>query len=1002
MAKILVKKAWRTKTFTATGTAWFRSRFINGQNHLDGSGYECGQVQIVFPTANVGIGFAIDDFYRDVDNSCYDSNCPAEHYSYPATFNQDCHLDPYPHCPHSPEYQACGQTTLLNVSWNMSGPGYGGYAHIPVEYDSNLMLAIESIQPCLHDGQSAFTQEYNISATATIEITYQTDLYCELLGTTETERSGCYPEAGHLPELYCSRLSDRSGSYLLDTIAKWTENFHDRGDGMANITATITVDVAGLHHVSDASYELSASTEDTENVIDIDMSAIHGNWGIDGIGEDAPAATATFTRSFSDAPSYSSYNAVYQSEVGYDPTRQLKVTLEGNQMSLFATQGHLTTPGGGYVATFRDFVGAWSTPYTGSIVNMDGSTVTGVQLMSRINSKPVFHPAAYPSYGYWDWSTPLTFSPGDTIEWKGWWRLTSPACGTMATPGGDYVTQDGIAEFMDMPADPRPHPGEEGLVGTIRQGMINIANIGSLHEPYFDTLHAPAGSLEFHSYDNPPEIPDYADLRVILTPAHALDVLHWNAGQISIGLAAGETSAAIFSFGTTGWTKSRVPLTITGHSGYPAVTNPIIGDWIKQDFTSLNKRLTGTRYAKIDWWSDGAAIVKLWISGYWWLLSATTSGDHTDIIDLCRPNCTLSAGGTGNSLQYRSSDGALMHDNTTGNLVHDCCCNSCSCDAPIQRDSIIPTELPEHLWTTSHAPKTHGTDLGRGWGIGRVGEVKIEYRTADTDVAIKTIKLYRKPTNEGGFAKIWLSPQASFNLNRSTGDAAVFYAGRRSTMADTTEYWWDIYRYRAGVLVVDGAVVGEIPIGGFTVDGDAPNQITGGYVWEWLPLNTGVFPCYPYDNYENPTGLAANGVVSISRLEPPKINNVLAVPGCYAPQLDPLYGSNLTNGQNLTATLRFDMVETKAGFGNVIGGIDKQMRGLVTGLAYNGCNPYQGTVRITEDGGGIQDVQTNDIGWYTAKTRGTGDAVVDITTGTKPSVTVHARNRHETRAVVEK
>jgi hypothetical protein len=426
-------------------------------------------------------------------------------------------------------------------------------------------------------------------------------------------------------------------------------------------------------------------------------------------------------------------------------------------------------------------------------------------------------------------------------------------------------------------------------------------------------------------------------------------------------------------------------------------TDALAGAWCYKDFILQNRRLTGTRFAKIEWIAPTVgAQLKVSINDKWWILRATAAGAQTTIIDLCRPNCT--GGGNIGPLQYRGTDGKLLYNVGSGKLMGECCCGDC--DTPDQLQSIIPVELPKHLTTP---PSGHEHDLGIGWGIGRVGEVRFDFLTAGT-FTISNVKLYRKAAIDGGFCKIWLNPQSAYNNGRAETDPAVFHAGDAVVDGSITT----CYLYRSGIIVVDGAVVGEVIMGGpqYLGTGSYP-----GWLWDWESLSTLApdsriyFPCVPYDSYETPTeGPYANGVVAITLLEPPNYAGIPCIPGCFAPQLDPVR-SDLVDLQNLTATLQFDIAKYPCGFGSSIGGIRKMLRGIITGLAYSGRSPYAlQNVKVIEDGGGFWNELTNKLGWFaSAKVRGTGEATVDIITGgAHPAVTVHQRNRQYTRAVVER
>lgn len=115
-----------------------------------------------------------------------------------------------------------------------------------------------------------------------------------------------------------------------------------------------------------------------------------------------------------------------------------------------------------------------------------------------------------------------------------------------------------------------------------------------------------------------------------------------------------------------------------------------------------------------------------------------------------------------------------------------------------------------------------------GWGVGRVTNIGFIGKTLNTEYKLKSMKLYRKSVEEGGFAKLIVYPyQSSYNQSRTVDDLAWKYAGKRTVYNDANTESHSIYRYCIikGLLIIDGAVAGELLDGNVEEDEFIPSSM---------------------------------------------------------------------------------------------------------------------------------------------------------------------------------
>jgi hypothetical protein len=977
MPAVLVKENWRKKTFTVTGTMHFRTAFI-GEDYLSGSGCQVGnKLEITFPWP-LNVNFIIEQgagtlWEADHYSGCNNPECSGCHGETTHTVH-DPLGPPCFCCPPDPNYQANVHPVHLHVGWGAIAGEWTGQCDVDFDWDYNLDQRPYGPH-CVPEAATQYCEvnDYDVSYSVTVEC--WTDLFMEVVPYYDQFGSRCEAlPGGVFEETYCEHQGDRNGSYLPDIRMRFGEQIHDKGGGVGDVTVHAQITVGGVTHTYEETVE-RLSVDWTDNTIEF--------WGEISCSAYGCASrpvedyiVATWLRTFTQAPTGNDpgiFHYDHQHAV-YDAT--LRVYLDNNRFAFGCRWAHRSLPGipdptGWFLTEYWNHAGKITTPYHGTIAESDGTPVTGVQMKLRHGTRPIYEIVHYPGgdEGLWTWGLPageVAFVDGADVPWNGWWKLISDAVGSIADPGGPYIIFDTVAEYFDVPEQP---PQDN----YINQGLVNITNADALFDPFYPQFHDPPESIEFDLNDD--AIPDYTDSRVLLKPSLASDVLHWQAVRVDIGVDYGEESAPILTFDGDGWTKNREDLQVTTDNGVK-VTGAQIGDWIEQSFLTTKKRLTGARFAHLHWHSDAAGEIKFSVNGRWWVLTADAAGEHESVIDLCRPNYTESAD---------------------------------------QVQSIIPVELPKNLNLPPLSPGgTHGTDLGTGFGVGRIDEVKFEFNVAGTYI-IRTITLYRKTQAEGGFIRIDLNPQSAFynaglgNPNRipapidgipggeqGGGDCGVYYAGQQ----DDGTHTWECYLYRAGIVIVDGAVVGEIVIGG--------PQLTSGFTYDgWTfameRMASGIFWCIPFDDYCTPTeSPAANGVVSLVRLDPPKIGGNLAVPETYVGYLDRVAGE-LADQQTLSATVRFDVACYAVGFGNVIGSLEKYTKGDIHGIAYKDSDPgFAPGAKVTIVADGVsQNVQTNSLGYFRShpvRARAL-DASATVTGKAGTTVTVYPRNRHYGRAI---
>jgi hypothetical protein len=320
--------------------------------------------------------------------------------------------------------------------------------------------------------------------------------------------------------------------------------------------------------------------------------------------------------------------------------------------------------------------------------------------------------------------------------------------------------------------------------------------------------------------------------------------------------------------------------------------------------------------------------------------------------------------------------------------------------------------------------KTHGYDMGLGWGVGIVNTVKMEFLTYDANTPLvysfDNISLYRKSTAEGGFLKVLMTYQGGYVDNvggiddgpgstglaaavTGQGDTALYYAGQSHLVDAGNGYYtkWDLYACRKGIVVLDGAVIGEILYGGSEYV-DYQNGFVGwGFHWIGMTKND-PFPVFPLDDTDALRCINAgwkatqgtNGVFYVELLSPPEIDGKVALPAAYAVYLNSV--STVQDNQIWTATVKTDTVKHKAGMGCFVGSYEKVFRGIVTGLAFRGSQPSSAPFTLIS-AGKTETVTPNALGWFES-TSHKGDVQVNI----DGALNIECRNRHHNRAVINR
>lgn len=762
---------------------------------------------------------------------------------------------------------------------------------------------------------------------------------------------------------------------------------------------------------------------------------------------------------------------------------------------------------------FTDYCGKYDVNYARDIKNMDGSPRTDIHVMGHEqhpteHMEPVTGLQSGVTVGHsmrtytWD-NNYIDLSSGPTIHYGGRWSVNA------YMPGASqqyidlpYDVATGVINHGDLTAD--------NIQDTWNQGTSNYVN-NSPGEPshpgwqpwpdqrYDDDtgqpLFATNGEPIWACGETENGCPWY-DNQVLVKGGWNVS----NAFQINLASPGDIPNPPLNFYNLNGWTITGG--TIDKVSPYLVVTTPTSGVATAEiaDLLPESIRLTGTRFAKVRWYSsrDNAKAV-ISIGGHSWNLKAGAAGTQTTLIDLCAPDESTVPGNTSTTKEetaivdqtlesphpitgsygdpawvgtYSAPNGAktvrfhvdqieagywgvdvydadtneyLGYINATGDTEWFTAKNyrfeiwlwesqqayglkitqvEYTYDAPVsievsKMQSIIQFDQPvdaslydDQLSHGKRQPDSYYSwEYPASWGVGRVVGVKLECKTPDTEYKFQCLQLYRKTTEEGGFAKLYVLPhQPSWNDSRQLNDWSWFDSG---TMALP---WCTNYRYviRKAHLVIDGAVVLEIPAG--TCEQDNHPQTgyehpTPWYIfspWKLLPNEgaTGMHVlAYPVNDYANPTSYATNGVAGID-VNLAQANDFVR-DNCYVTYL---VGGTYSEAADHTIKVALDITPDAispyiGSFGTVAQGMTKRLRGGVQGLAFqeDGKPAANRQIRVTTpEALSNQKTDTavlaNALGWFETPALNTkSDAMLETCVGTAYSV---VRNRFLSRIAV--
>lgn len=364
---------------------------------------------------------------------------------------------------------------------------------------------------------------------------------------------------------------------------------------------------------------------------------------------------------------------------------------------------------------------------------------------------------------------------------------------------------------------------------------------------------------------------------------------------------------------------------------------------------SSNIRLTGTRYANVNWSSSKAASGTINIGSHSWALTGSASGNHTTRIDLCKPTTSTNVSG---GIQQSIIPYDKPLDKSNGGVRQD--------------DSYYNYEYPV------------------GWAVGRLMSLSIDCPTPNTTYTFTSIDLYKMSTASGGFVKLYVVPQSGpWNDSVSLTDLAWFDSG------DNT------YVIRKGFLVVDGAVVWEL------ISGYVKSDLNVRLYKLNTPMASGGIG-YPLNSYVSPSSYGCNGVVASTVMSSAftgfLLDNCLVsslVGGVYTP----------TSG-SIKVPMRNQprWWYVTPGMSYLPSGSYHRYNGMVQGLAWNSDNSaYNGTITQTLTGASpgvdiFDSTTANALGWFddldACNTKGT--AMIDSAYPSGPTCTL-LRNRHYQR-----
>jgi hypothetical protein len=249
-------------------------------------------------------------------------------------------------------------------------------------------------------------------------------------------------------------------------------------------------------------------------------------------------------------------------------------------------------------------------------------------------------------------------------------------------------------------------------------------------------------------------------------------------------------------------------------------------------------RLTGTRFARVYWsCSDSAGTARIHINDHWWDVTAPASGVGYSLIDLCEPTGTSDTGGAPQSIIGYELPDDISDTNNTGGPVRG--------------------PLSQYLWK-----------YPAGSGVGMVTDLAIECQTPGATYTFNKIALYRKAISEGGWARLYVLPhRAGWVDSRIAGEITLPNSGQTPLGTDGGQVY---FRSIQAQLIIDGALVMEIPAGDIMQQWDTQSLPTDDYPWPRYyftanPLIPGQRPlAFPLaGNYANPNSYGTNGVVDV-------------------------------------------------------------------------------------------------------------------------------------------
>jgi hypothetical protein len=338
--------------------------------------------------------------------------------------------------------------------------------------------------------------------------------------------------------------------------------------------------------------------------------------------------------------------------------------------------------------------------------------------------------------------------------------------------------------------------------------------------------------------DNPPR---YDDQALCDNAYFALD----DALTVTVpapGATLEDPSLTFAGVGLTWLDENCTAYNDTGNSRLSITANAdVTGAYAELDGVfDLNIRLTGPRFARLDWWLDNDhkdAECRIWLGANAWDIQGDgVNNTQTTIIDLCCPSYCETSGGP--------------------------------------QQSIIDYELPFDQSLSGSPPTRQSDDYAgyrwdfpTGWGVGRLTRLKIEPKTANAEYRFTELFQFRKAIEDGGSCKLYVAHQAGpWNRSLEMNDFSLFNSGRVYT--DNEEFGIIISIVVKAILEIDGAVCAEIPLAEILEHSDSTFGET--LTWPWyesfcfklndtLGASTNV-TAVPLNDYAAPTAHDINGV----------------------------------------------------------------------------------------------------------------------------------------------